>query len=403
MQNEITHWKRNVAIFLIGQCITLFGSMLVHYAVQWHITLTSQSGIAMMLLSISVAVPMFLASPFGGVWADRYNKKLLINLADASIAVVTLIMAVIFSLGFEYIALLMVCAAARGFGQGVQTPAVNSLIPEIVPAESLIRINGINSSIQSAVMFLSPVAGGALIAFMPVQTVLYIDVITAAIGISLLQFFVKTPPRKKKQEEKPVWRDMSEGLHYIKTHAFVKRLMVMSMVFNLLLAPAAFLTPLQTVRNFGEEPWRLVAIELAFVIGMALGGAIIAAWGGFKNKSYTLTLGSALSGICLVGLGLFESFVLYLISMGLIGLFWTGFGAPLMTMIQVQVDAEYMGRVLSVLVMVGSIMMPIGMVMWGPLADLVRIDWLMIISGGGLLIGSAVFISDKTLREAGVF
>ena len=401
MQKEITNWKRNTAVFLSGQCITLFGSMLVHYAVQWHITLTAQSGIAMMLLSVSIAAPMFLVSPFAGVWADRYSKKLLINIADGAIAVVTLIMAVLFSLGFEFIALLMICVAARGFGQGVQTPAVSSFIPEIVPAEHLIRVNGVNSSMQSAIMFLSPIAGGALIAFMPVQTVLYIDVITALIGISLLVFFVKTPPRGKKPEQKPAWRDMAEGLKYIKNHAFLKKLMIINVLYNLLITPAAILTPLQTVRKFGEEPWRLVAIELVFCAGMALGGALIGAWGGFKNKSYTLTSGSVLSSLCVIGLGISGIFPFYLVCMGLCGFFMSVFNAPLMTIVQVKVDADYMGRVFSVMTMLGSIMMPVGMTIWGPLADAVKIDWLLIISGAGLIVISMMFICDRTLREAG--
>jgi len=401
MQKENVNWKRNVIIFLTGQGITLFGSMMVHYAIQWHITLTTQSGVAMMLMSISVAIPMFFVSPFAGVWADRYSKKLLINIADAGIAVVTLIMAAMFSLGFEYIALLMVCVAVRGLGQGVQTPAVSSFLPEMVPTEHLMRVNAFNSSLQSAVMFLSPVAGGALISFMPVQAALYIDVATAVIGISLLVFFVKTPPREKRQEQKSAWSDMAEGLKYIKGNAFVKKLLIIYMLFNLLIAPAAVLAPLQTVRDFGEEPWRLVAIELAFFVGMALGGVLIGAWGGFKNKSYTLALGSMLSSLFVIGLGLFDNFILYLASMGLMGFFWSGFNAPMTTVMQIRVDADYMGRVFSVLTMLSSIMMPLGMTIWGPLADAVKIDWLMIASGSGLLITSSIFIIDKTLREAG--
>ena len=403
-QNGITaafNWKRNIAVFLTSQGITLFGSMLVHYAVQWHITLTTQSGVAMMLLSISIAIPMFFASPFAGVWADRYNKKLLINLADGGIAIVTLFMAVLFSIGFEYIALLMVCVAVRGFGQGVQTPAVNSFIPELVPAEHLIRVNGFNSSLQSGIMFLSPIAGGALIALMPVQTALFIDVITATIGISMLVFFVKTVPKEKAKEQNSAWHDMFEGLNYIRHHAFIKQLMLVNVFFGVLITPAAILTPLQTVRNFGADPWRLVAIELAFFIGMTLGGLLIGIWGGFGNKSYTIAMATSLAGLSVVGLGLLGYFSLYLVCMGLTGFFMPAFNAPLMTILQVRVEAEYMGRVFSVLAMLSSIMMPLGMTAWGPLADIVLIDWLLIFSGVGIIVTGTFFITNRTLNEAG--
>ena len=143
------NWKRNVALFLGGSCITLFCSMLVQQSVVWYITLETQSGAIMALMSAAGAVPMLLASPFAGIWSDRYSKKLIINLADGAIAVVTLLLALAFSFGLGHVALLIVILGIRGFGQGVQSPSVASYLPEIAPAKKLLKVNGYNSSIQS--------------------------------------------------------------------------------------------------------------------------------------------------------------------------------------------------------------------------------------------------------------
>lgn len=398
----MTNWKRNITIFLTGQAVSLFGSMLVHYAVQWHITLQSKSGVAMMLLSLAVTLPMFFISPFAGVWADRYNKKNIINIADTTIAVVTLIMACLFSLGVEDIALLLICLAVRGFGQGIQTPTVSSLLPELVPVEQLTRVNGISSTIQSIAMFAAPIAGGALIAIAPIQAVLYIDVVTALIGVSMLFFFVKTKAVERKSEPVKAFSDMREGLRYISGNMFVKRFLLVGLLFNLLVTPAAVLTPLQVVRDFGEEPWRLVAIELVFFIGMSLGGLIMGIWGGFKNKSYTMAMATALSGVSVVGLGMLSNFTFYLACMLMTGLVMSVFNAPMMAVLQSKVDASFMGRVFSVLTMLSSIAMPVGMVIWGPLSDLVAIDLLLTISGIGIAAIGGMFIGSKPLREAGI-
>jgi uncharacterized membrane protein len=64
-----TNWKKNTALFIIGQTITLFGSSVVQYAILWHITLKTQSGIMMTLITIVGFLPIFIISPFGGVWA----------------------------------------------------------------------------------------------------------------------------------------------------------------------------------------------------------------------------------------------------------------------------------------------------------------------------------------------
>lgn len=90
-----TNWKKNIKLFLASQTITLLGSSLVQYAITWHITLKTQSG-AMMTISILCGmIPTFFLSPFGGVWADRYSRKLLIILSDSLIAIATLILAIL--------------------------------------------------------------------------------------------------------------------------------------------------------------------------------------------------------------------------------------------------------------------------------------------------------------------
>ena len=413
----LVNWKKNFALFMAGQGLTLFGSMLVHYAVMWHITLKTQSGLMMTLIAVAGALPMFFISPFAGVWADRYNKKHLINISDAAIAFVTLGMAIIFSLGLELIGLLLICLVMRAFGQGIQMPAVNALVPELVPKEHLTRINGINGSVQSLVMFASPMAGGALLAIAPIQTLMFIDVVSAAIGISILWFFVKVPARTEKLENragaKQYFLEIREGLEYIGGHTFIKKLLVICALFNVLVAPAAMLTPLQVARNWGDGIWilaggisfgaeqRLAAIEIAFSVGMMLGGLLLGVWGGFRNRSHTNALAMSVFGIGSVALGLIADFWLYVLCMGTIGLFMSAFNAPMMATLQTNVDGAYMGRVFSVLAMMGSLMMPLGMVLWGPLSDIVAIDWLLVGTGALLFLMSYIFLFDKTLLKAG--
>jgi DHA3 family macrolide efflux protein-like MFS transporter len=399
------NWKKNVTLFLGGSCITMFGSMLVQQAVVWYITLETQSGTIMAIMTAAGGIPMLLASPFAGIWSDRYSKKLIINIADGVIAVVTLLLAITFSLGFEHIALLIVILAIRGFGAGVQAPAVNSFLPEIVPEDKLIRVNGFNSSIQSVVSFLSPIAGAALIATVAIQSILYIDVVTAAIGISILVFFVKSaPPREVPKERKPAFREISEGLKYIKTQPFIIRMILVALMVNIFAAPAAQLNPLQTVRYFGEEPWRLMVGALAFSAGMFTGGAIIGAWGGFKNKIHTLSLGLIAVVFCTIGIAFsarFGEFILYAVFTGIYGIFLPVFNAPVITILQTKVDPDYMGRVFSAFMVVNSFAIPVSMAAWGPLADIISINTLQLVSTLGITAATIFVLSSKSLRQAG--
>ena len=399
-------WKKNIALFLSGQAVTLLGSSLVGFAVIWYVTLRTQSGMTMTLFTIATMVPTFFISPFGGVWADRYNKKYLINIADASIAIVTLGIAIAFSIGLESLILLFICCVIRSFGQGVQMPAVTSLIPQITPEEHLMRTNGINGSIQSLSQLAAPALAGVLLSVSPIQTILFIDVFTAIIGISILFFLVRVPIKSNEERalinSKSNFTDIKDAIAYLKDHSFVKRLFVISAIFMFLLTPAALLSPLQVTRDFGADVWRLTIIELAFSFGMLAGGILISSWGGFKNKTVTMICGLILFSIMTIGLGLATNFTLYSVFMGLSGFSVPIINTPILTVMQAKVDESFLGRIMSVFTMISSIALPIGMLLFGPLGDAVAIDYLMIGTGTGMLIIAIVVFFDKTLLSAGI-
>ena len=123
----------------------------------------------MTVFTIAGFLPMFFISPFAGVWADRFNRKNIINIADGSIALVSLIVAVFLLFGSDYISILLICAVVRSLGQGSQMPAVSALIPQIVPQENLTRVNGILTSIQAGTTLAAPMVSGALMTFAPLE------------------------------------------------------------------------------------------------------------------------------------------------------------------------------------------------------------------------------------------
>jgi len=410
-------WKRNVALFMTGQGLSLFGSSLVYFAVMWHITLRTQSGLMMMFIMIAGLLPMFLISPFAGVWADRYNKKHLVNISDGFTAIVTLGMAIIFAFGYDFIVLLLVCLAARAVAQGVQMPAFNALIPELVPEEQLTRVNGINSSIQTMLTFAAPALSGVLLAIAPIYALMLIDVVTAVIGIGILMFFVKIPAPAADKEHKSGTKlyltEIGEGLKYIGNHSFLKKALVIGALTNFMIATTA-MTPLLVARKWGDDIWSLIAglsigaehrlaiIEIGYTGGLALGGLAIGVWGGFKNKNHTFALFTLLAGISLVGLGVFSNFWLFTLFMGLGGVFINIRGAAVMSMLQSNIDRVFMGRSMSVLLMMATLTAQLGIILWGPLGDFVAIEWLLIGAGAFILLMGFVFFFDKTLLEAGL-
>jgi DHA3 family macrolide efflux protein-like MFS transporter len=134
---------------------------------------------------------------------------------------------------------------------------------------------------------------------------------------------------------------------------------------------------------------------------MIAGGILIASWGGFKNRIYTMGLSVVLCGLLAIALGLSPNFALYLAIVAALGIALPLWNAPSVTLLQTKVEPEFMGRVMSVFTMAASTMMPLGMVVFGPVADTISIDTLLIATGAAVTLLAIPMVGSKVLREAG--
>lgn len=396
------HWKRDVTVFLTGQTVSLFGSMLVQYAVMWHLTLLTKSGTVMALAALFGFLPQAIVSIFGGVWADRLNRKMLIIVADASIALSTLALALFMLSGVDDLWLIYAALAIRSTGAGIQTPAVSALVPQITPTAHLMRVNGILGSIQSAMALIAPAVAGVLYATASIVTIFFVDVVTAVIGIVLLAT-VAVPTIVRAGERPGYFADLVEGVKYVATHRLIRWLLLLFGVIFLLTVAPSYLTPLMVVRSFGgdffglEEVAKLTILEVAFSVGMLLGGVVISIWGGTKNKVVMIIVSSVLFGVLSIALGLSTNLWLFFGFMFVVGLAVPFFSTPAMTLLQLRVEPERQGRVFGFVGIVMAVSMPIGMVVFGPLADVVPVETLLVAAG----IITFVVVTISVLVPAG--
>jgi DHA3 family macrolide efflux protein-like MFS transporter len=399
-ENDPPRWKRNVSVFIAGQTISLFGSMLVQYAVIWYLTLTTKDGIVVALATIFGFAPQALVSIFGGVWADRHNRKFLIIASDATIAAATLTLALLMMAGNDALWLIFAALAVRSMGAGIQTPAVAALVPQLVPTSKLLRVNGINGSIQGALMLIAPAVAAVLYATVELEHILMIDVATAVIGIGFLAVIPVARIVRDGAERVGYFTDLVDGVKYIWTHSFVRWLLLLFAGVMLFAAAPAFLTPLMVVRSFGEEVWKLTALEIAFAIGMTLGGAAVAAFGERLSRM-GLILGSlAILGILTVALGLSPNLVVFLVVMFFVGLFIPGFSTPSMTVVQEVVEPERHGRVFGFWGIVGAVAMPMGMAIFGPMAEVMSVEAVLVIAGVLMMLALAISLAVPAGRRA---
>lgn len=420
-------WRRNAVLFLVSQSITLFGSTLVQMAVVWYVTLSTSSGAWTAAFSICSYLPQFLISIPGGVWADRFSRKRLIISSDLFTALIALAMIVLMpylSTEPSLLSGLLLMSVLRSLCAGIQTPAVNAALAQLVPAGQFQRFNGINAAFQSFVQFAAPAAAGVVLSFGTLRMTLLIDIFTAIPGIILLSAvplsgehpgelsaessgnlsgrssgLSRRSSGLSRRGSQRFSSALKTGLSYAFSHSPVRRLLILYGLFIFLCVPAGFLSGLLVSRAYGSSYGHLTAAELAGFAGMTAGGALMGTWGGFSRKEKTLSAGLVLFGAMAVLMGTTPDFPLYLVFMLVYGIALTAVQTTITTLLQECTDASVRGRVFGMLGSVYSGFLPLGMAVFGPLSDQMPLQWIMTASGIFLICtGSWIRVSRSSVH-----
>ena len=399
MDQAQNHWKRKTILFLISQCITLFGSMIVQMSIIWYVTLKTSSGGWVAAFTICSYLPQFLISFFAGVWADRYSRKKLIILADGVITVATLVMFLVMpmiSSDSILLSALLAVSIIRSVGAGIQTPAVNAVIPQLVPEEYLMKYNGLNATVQSIVQFAAPAVAGAVLSIGTFRATLFIDILTALVGIGLLSC-VLLPKQEASNENVSVFSEIKAGIHYSFSDKLIGKILIVYGLYILLCVPAGFMAALLVSRVYGDVYWYLTAVELVGFAGMALGGVLMGVWGGFKSRIKTFALGLFVLSLMTIGMGVSPYFILYLVLMFVYSIALTMIQTATTTIIQEKADSSMQGRVFGLMGAMYSGFLPVGMAIFGPLADVMPLQWIIV--GSGIALAGVTIYLQATSKS----
>lgn len=401
MRSVEEHWRRRVILFFVSQCISLFGSQVVQMAIVWHVTLHTNSGAWVAVFAVCSYLPQFFMSFLGGVWADRYSWKRLILGADMLIAAATLLML----LGMPHIqtesALLktmLLMSVIRSAGTGIQSPAVNAALAQIVPEAYRMRYNGINASMQAAVQFAAPAAAAVVLAMYSLRSTLAIDILTAAVGMGML-VCLRLPEGEKREKDVPVWADVIIGARYAYDHAEVRCTLTIYGLFLFLSVPAGYLAGLLVSRAYGDTVWHLTAVELVGFGGMMAGGLLMSFWGGFKRREMTLAAGLNLFGAMAIAMASGAHFAGYLFFMALYGIALTVVQTTITTILQEKTEYSVQGRVFGLMSALYASCYPVGMAFFGPIADWMPLQWLMTASGVALIALAGTVCYGMSLKR----
>lgn len=367
-----TGWQTRFFTIWGAQALSMFGTSLVQFALVWWLAETTGSATTLALATLAALLPGVLLGPFAGALVDRWDRRLVMIVADAVAALGVLVLALLFASGTIQVWHIYAVTLLRATMQAFQFPAMQASTSLMVPPEQLTRVAGLSQMLQGLTMIAAPPLGALLLSFIDVQGILLIDVATALLGILPLFFFsIPQPQAAQASEPTSVLADMKAGMAYIFAWPGLLLLLCMTAAINLLVAPAMALQPLLVTRHFGGGAVALAILESGFGIGMIVGGVTLGAWGGFKRRISTSLLGIAAIGAGLLALGLMPAGAFWggVVAMGFLGAMVVLANGPLMAVMQAIVAPELQGRVFTLAMSASSAMAPVGLLLAGPAAD----------------------------------
>ncbi|MBN1451684.1 MAG: MFS transporter [Anaerolineales bacterium] len=373
-----------------GQAFSLFGSALVQFALVWYLTKQTGSATILATATLVAMLPQILLGPFAGALVDRWNRRVIMMVADGGIALATIGLIYLFVSGQVQIWHIYVIMMIRSLGHAFHFPAMQASTSLMVPEKHLTRVSGANQTLNGAINIVAPPTGALLLEVFPMQGVLAIDIATALLAILPLAFIqipqpIRTGEIGQEQAQGGFMQDVREGLRYVASWPGLLAILIMATVINFLLTPTGALMPLLITKHFGLGALEFGLMDSAWGFGVIIGGLILSAWGGFKRKVATSMMGiiGIGLGVAIVGLTPANLYGMAVAGMAFAGIMNPIANGPLFALIQSTVKPEMQGRVMSLVISAASAMSPLSLMVAGPVSDAIGIrTWFWF---GGLL------------------
>jgi len=398
-----------------GQACSLIGSQLVQFALVWWLTRETGSATVLALAMLMAILPQVVISPFAGAVIDRWDRRLVMVLADAVVTLGVVVLAVLYALDAVEVWHVYALMLVRATGGAFHWPATQAATTLMVPNRHLARVAGLNQALYGLANIVAPPLGALLFEYLPMEGVLGVDVVTALLAI--LPLAATRIPEPRRRAEVPgaspirsVLADLSEALAFLRGWSGIMMVMVLAMVVNLLLTPAISLEPLLITNHFQGGAIHLAWLQSAFGAGLIAGGLALSVWGGFRRRLVTGLSALILMGVGITVVGLVPSGA-FLVAVG--AMLFAGFMSPiangsLFALLQATVPPEMQGRVFTLMLSGTAAMSPVGLLVAGPLADLWGIQaWFLIAGVAMCVLGGAAFwvpairrIEDEEARRS---
>ncbi|MDR0829156.1 MAG: MFS transporter [Prevotellaceae bacterium] len=402
-------WKKTFSIIWTGQFLSSISSNTAGYAVIFYLSLKTGSAAVMAYSFLAGLLPQLVIGLFSGAYVDRWNRKLTMIFSDSFIAICTAVLCFMFYFGKIEIWQIYILLACRSVGSAFHTPAMQASVPLLAPESELMRVSGVNQIIHSVSSIASPILAAFLITVLPMAIVLSFDIFGAAAACNSL-FFVKIPNPQRNDialnaPAETIFEQIKIGFGAIFQNKGVRWLFICEMAAMFFIIPISALFPLITTKYFGKAEYEMGIVEIAWGVGMLLGGAALSLkLFNNANRVKMIAFSCFIVGITFFFSGLLKQnmFVVFAVLTGVSGIAVAFWSSAFTVIFQTNIAPEKLGRAFSIYDSLSMMPALIALVISGYLEKSIGLPFLLIIAGASTIVVSAFVLGKKEARLLGV-
>jgi MFS family permease len=367
-------------IYWLGMFISLIGTWIQIVAQSWLVFQLTNSAFLLGLVGFLGTIPLFLLSLFGGVVADRMDKRAILIFTQSAFMVLAFILAILTQARLITPLQIMLIAVLNGVVMAFDMPSRQAVVVDLVGKKYLLNAIALNSIAFNSSRIIGPALAGILVAVIGMSGCFYINGISFLAAIIAL-LLIRINSYSKNGKNNAVLKDLKDGLEFIKNNRIILVLVSMVGIVSLFGISYTILMPIfaDTVLKVGAKGLGVLMSSMG--LGALIAALILARLGDFKFKGRLLIFSSVLFSFSLI---LFSVSKIYLLS--LVALIFVGGSSVLAmvlinTILQTIVEDEYRGRVMSVFMLTFAGFMPFGNLIAGVLAQAWGVSLTVMIGG----------------------
>ena len=382
----------------------MLSSSVLQMSIIWYITQKTGSAAVLSYATIAGFLPQAVLGIFIGALVDRYDRKKILIISDLFVAAAGLALFVAGRMGDIPVWLIMTVLAVRSVGLAFYRPALQAVIPLIIPRQELTRYAGITQSFKSMSLLASPALAAVLYPIWGLDNIVLLDVAGALLAVFAFAVVrVDSPPRDTSGKKTSVLSEVADGFRLMKKDATLMSVMIIGALYAIIYSTVGTLFPHITMVYFGGGVAQSSMVEIVFAIGMLAGSVLLGIVGGRINhmRAISLSIAAYGAGSLLTGLQKPDGFIFFVIFAVFMGVANPFFMGVQVAVFQLRVREDYLGRVLSLNNSAAMLARPVGLALSGLFADRIGINnWFIAAGACAVLLAAASMMLPSMRRLA---